>query len=108
MKHENFHVRKNDRVMVVSGKEKGKAGKVLKVLPKKSRVIIEKVNMVKRHQKASRAVGKGGIIEKEAPIHLSNVMVMCAKCNEAVRTGNKILEDGKKTRVCRGCGEVME
>jgi large subunit ribosomal protein L24 len=107
MKHENFHVRKNDRVMVITGKEKGKAGKVLKVLPKKSRVVVEKLNMIKRHTKASRAVGKGGIVEKEGPIHISNVMLMCDKCNEAVRVGHKVLEDGRKARVCRKCGETI-
>jgi large subunit ribosomal protein L24 len=108
MKHESFHVRKNDRVMVVSGKEKGKAGKVLKVLPKKNRLIVEKLNMIKRHTRASAAVGKGGIVEKEGPIHISNVMLMCAKCNEAVRVGHKALENGRRARVCRKCGEIIE
>jgi len=106
MKHEDFHVRKGDRVMVVAGKEKGKAGKVLKVLPKKSRLVIEKVNMVKRHTKPSKTVGKGGIVEKEGPIHISNVMAMCDKCNEATRMGHKRLEDGRIARVCKKCGEV--
>ena len=108
MKHENFHVRKNDRVMVIAGKEKGKAGKVLKVLPKKSRVVVEKLNMIKRHTKPGRAMGKGGIVEKEGPIHISNVMLMCSKCNEAVRTGHKLLEDGRRARVCRNCGETID
>ena len=108
MKHESFHVRKNDRVMVIAGKERGKAGKVLKVLPKKGRVVVEKLNMIKRHTRASRAIGKGGIVEKEGPIHISNVMLMCEKCNEAVRTGRKVLEDGRKARVCRNCGEVLD
>jgi large subunit ribosomal protein L24 len=107
MKYDSFHVRKNDRVMVIAGKEKGKAGKVLKVLPKKERVIVEKLNMIKRHQRGTKTVGKGGIIEKEGPIHVSNVMLMCEKCKGPVRVGHKTLEDGGKARVCRKCGETL-
>lgn len=102
------HVKKNDTVKVISGKEKGKTGKVIMVLPKKERVIIEKINFVKRHTKPKGAAGQGGIIEKEGAIHLSNVMVVCPKCDSAVRVGNKVLEDGNKVRVCKKCDEVID
>ncbi len=100
-------IKKNDRVMVIAGREKGKVGKVLKVMPEKGRVIVEKVNMIKRH---TRAGGKnqGGILEKEGPLHVSNLMIMCGRCNQAVRAGSKVLEDGKRVRVCRKCGEELE
>ncbi len=102
-----LHVRKNDSVMVIAGKERGKTGKVLRVIPKKSRVIIERVNMVKRHTRARGPQLPGGILEKEASIHISNLMLMCDKCNAPVRVGRKILEDGEKVRVCRRCGDHL-
>ncbi len=102
-----LHVRKNDSVMVIAGKERGKTGKVLRVIPKKSRVIIERVNMVKRHTRARGPQLPGGILEKEASIHISNLMLMCDKCNAPVRVGKKILEDGEKVRVCRRCGDHL-
>ena len=103
-----FHVRKDDQVQVIAGKEKGKTGKVLKVLVKKNRVVVEKVNFVKRHSRPSGKTRQGGIIQKEAPIHVSNVLLVCPKCNQGVRTGHRLLEDGKKALVCRKCGELME
>jgi len=103
-----FHVRKNDMVQVIAGKEKGKTGKVLKVLPKKNRVVVEKVNFIKRHSRPTGRTRQGGIIQKEAPIHVSNVLVLCPKCNKGVRMGTKVLEDGKKALVCKKCGELME
>ncbi|MBM2837962.1 MAG: ribosomal protein [Deltaproteobacteria bacterium] len=102
------HVKKNDTVKVIAGKEKGKTGKVIVVLPKKERVIIEKINLVKRHTKPKGAAGQGGIIEKEGAIHISNVMVVCPKCDSAVRFGYKLLEDGNKVRVCKKCEEVID
>lgn len=102
------HVKKNDTVKVIAGKEKGKTGKVIMVLPKKERIIIEKINLVKRHTKPKGAAGQGGIIEKEGAIHISNVMVVCPKCNTAVRFGYKLLEDGNKVRVCKKCDEVVD
>ncbi len=102
-----LHVRKNDSVMVIAGKERGKTGKVLRVIPKKSRAIIERVNMVKRHTRARGPQLPGGILEKEASIHISNLMLMCDKCNAPVRVGKKILEDGEKVRVCRRCGDHL-
>jgi large subunit ribosomal protein L24 len=101
-------IKKNDKVTVISGKEKGKIGTVLKVDSEKGRVIVEKVNMVKRHSKPSRQVAQGGIIEKEASIHISNVMIICNKCAEPSRISMKRVEDGSKVRVCKKCKEPME
>jgi len=103
-----YPVRKNDMVMVVAGRERGKTGKVLKVLPAKGRVIIERLNIVKRHSKPRGAASPGGIVEKEAPIDISNVMVFCERCNAPVRVGIKRAEaDGARSRVCRRCGEAL-
>ena len=101
-------IKKNDTVMVVAGKERGKSGKVLKVLPKKEAVVIERLNFAKRHLRAGGAHGKGGIVEKEAPIRISNVQLLCGKCNLPTRIGKKILEDGRKIRICRKCGETID
>jgi large subunit ribosomal protein L24 len=98
---------KNDTVKVISGNQKGKVGKVLKVYPKSSRVIVEKVRLVKRHQRKRSATDKGGVIEKEAPIHISNVMLVCPKCSKPTRTGLGRLADGKKVRVCKSCNEML-
>ncbi|MBI3581461.1 MAG: 50S ribosomal protein L24 [Nitrospinae bacterium] len=101
-------VRRDDFVEVRSGKDRGRRGKVLSVLPKESSVIVEKVNMVKRHQRPSQKVRQGGIIEKENKIRVSNVMVVCQKCDKPVRIGGKRLENGKNVRICRKCGEVLD
>jgi len=102
-----FHIRKNDNVIVTAGKNKGKTGKVLRINRKTDRVIVEKVNMIKRHVKPSQKT-KGGIMERESPIHVSNVMLYCDKCAKAVRVGTKVLEDGKKARYCKRCDEVFD
>ncbi len=102
-----MRLKKGDTVKVVAGKEKGKTGKVLKIIADKDRVVVEKLNVVKRHQKPD-ARGKGGIMEKEGPIHISNVMFLCSKCNAGVRVGHKILEDGKKVRLCSKCHEILD
>jgi large subunit ribosomal protein L24 len=102
-----YQVRKNDLVMVTTGKDKGKTGKVLRLTKKKDRLIVEKVNMVKRHVKPSQK-SKGGIMEKESSIHVSNVMIYCEKCSKPVRVGKKMLEDGKKVRFCKKCDEVID
>jgi len=103
-----FSLKKNDLVMVISGKEKGKSGRILRVFPQKNRVLIEKINFVKRHTRPSGQMRQGGILEKEAPIHISKVMIVCEKCNLPIRFGKKILDDGKKVRVCKKCGEVLD
>jgi len=99
-------IKKGDMVKVMAGKEKGKTGKVMKIVDE-NRVIVEKLNFIKRHARPD-AKGKGGIVEKEGSIHLSNVMRICEKCNAAGRIGYKILEDGKKVRTCRKCSEVLD
>ncbi|RMG66792.1 MAG: 50S ribosomal protein L24 [Nitrospirae bacterium] len=101
-------IKKEDNVVVISGKEKGKKGRVIAVLPKKQRVIVEKVNIIKRHMKPSQKYTQGGIIEKEGPIHISNVMLICPRCNTPTRIGNKLLDDGRKLRVCKKCKEVID
>jgi len=100
---------KNDNVKILSGKYKGSTGKVLKVFIKNSRVIVEGVNIIKRHTKPSQKNQQGGIVEKEAPINVSNVMVICGKCSQPTRVGYKTLEDGTKVRVCKNqeCGEII-
>lgn len=104
----NFHLKKGDIVSVLAGKEKGKTGKVLRVICKKNRAVVEKVNMVKKHLKPGAQTGQGGILEKEASIHISNLMVICSKCTDPTRVGKKILEDGKKVRYCKKCGEFLD
>jgi large subunit ribosomal protein L24 len=101
------NIKKGDMVEVIAGKEKGKTGKVMKVLKEESRVIVEKLNFIKKHARPD-AKGKGGILEKEGSIHISNVMCVCEKCNAASRLGHKTLEDGKKVRICRKCSEVLD
>ena len=101
-------IKKDDKVRVIAGKEKGKMGKVLRVFGDKDRVIIENVNFVKRHTKPGGQTRQGGIIEKEAPIHWSNVMLMCNKCINPVRIKMQRLEDGRMVRACKGCGEIID
>ncbi|MFZ5586654.1 MAG: 50S ribosomal protein L24 [Thermodesulfobacteriota bacterium] len=100
-------IKKNDRVMVIAGKDKGKIGKILKIYPEKERAVVEKINLIKRHTRPNQK-GQGGIVEKEAPLHISNLMIMCAKCNKAVRIGVKELEDGRRVRICKKCGQELE
>ena len=100
---QKIHVRKGDLVMVITGKDAGRKGKVLQVLPKKGRVVVEKVNIVKRHTRPSQSLPQGGIIEKEAPIASSNLMLYCPECNSATRLSVKMTEFGK-VRVCKKCG----
>ncbi|MBN1850486.1 MAG: 50S ribosomal protein L24 [Deltaproteobacteria bacterium] len=100
-------IKKNDKVIVLAGKEKGKIGTVLKVDLVKDRAIVEKANMVKRHSRPGPKTAQGGIIEKEAPIHISNLMIICAKCAEPTRIGKRILDDGTKVRFCKKCNELL-
>jgi large subunit ribosomal protein L24 len=102
-----LHIKKKDLVQVMSGKNKKKTGKILRVDHKKGRVIVEKVNMTKRHTKAT-GKAPGGIIEKEAPLYASVVLLYCEKCAKGVRTGTKVLESGKKTRVCKQCDSNLD
>ena len=101
------HVKKDDQVIVISGKDKGAAGKVLKVDTDKNRVFVEGANIVKKHQKARSQNDPSGIIEREGSIDASNVMLVCPKCGKATRIAHKILEDGSKARVCKSCNEEI-
>ncbi|MGE5820386.1 MAG: 50S ribosomal protein L24 [Deltaproteobacteria bacterium] len=103
-----MQIRKNDSVMIIAGRERGKTGKVLRVISDKGAAIIERVNLIKRHTRPKGPQQPGGIVEKEAAIHASNLMIMCDKCNAPVRIGRKILADGKKIRICRRCGEALD
>ena len=98
---------KNDMVLVISGNYKGKKGKVLKVFPKEQRIIVEGVHFIKRHTRPTQKNPQGGIVEKEAPVSISNVLVICPKCSTPTRIGRKMLEDGKRVRVCKSCGEML-
>ena len=102
-----LNIKKDDKVLVKAGREKGKVGKVLKVYPDKQRAVVEKVNMIKRHTRAGQA-SQGGIVEREAPLALSNLMLLCPKCNQPGRVARKALENGKTVRFCKKCGEYMD
>jgi len=101
-------IRKNDTVLVMTGKDRGKKGKVRFAYPKDERVLVEGINFIKRHTRARRQVRQAGIIEREAPIHVSNVMLLCNKCSHPTRVGLRFLQDGRKVRICRHCGEVID
>lgn len=107
MANKKVHVKKGDTVVVIAGKDKGKKGKVLKVIPSENRVIVEGVNMITKHVKPSPRMQQGGIIHQEGKIHASNVMYYCSKDKMGVRTGVKFLEDGTKVRYCKKCGETI-
>ena len=108
MRKKHPRIKKNDKIIVLVGKEKGKIGTVLKVDVEKGKLIVEKINMIKRHSKPNPQTGQGGIIEKEAPLKISNVMLVCDKCAEPTRIGKNVLEDGSRVRVCKICGEPLD
>jgi large subunit ribosomal protein L24 len=101
-------IQKNDNVLIIAGKDRGKKGKVRKAIPDKDKVIVEGFNMIKRHSKTKGKTRQAGIIELEAPIHISNVMIICNKCNKPARVGYRALEDGKKARFCHSCSEIID
>jgi len=103
-----MNIRKNDMVLVIAGKDKGKKGKVRFAYPENKRIMVEGVNFIKKHSKAKGAARQAGIIEREALIPVSNVMLLCSKCNHPARVGFRFLDDGKKVRFCRACGEVID
>ena len=103
----NTRIRRDDEVVVITGRDKGMRGKVIRVLPGEGRVLVSKVNMIKRHTRATQN-SAGGIVEREAPLAVSNVQFYCPKCKKGVRLGAKVLEDGRKVRTCRKCGEVLD
>jgi large subunit ribosomal protein L24 len=102
-------IRKNDNVVVTTGKDRGKRGRVVRVVPDKNRLVVEGVNIIKRHTKANPQRNiKGGVVEREAPLHASNVQLVCPECGKPTRIGKKILGDGRKVRVCRKCEGVVD
>lgn len=101
-------IRKDDTVLVIAGKEKGKTGKVRFAYPKKERIMVEGINFIKRHVRARGRVRQAGIIQLEAPIPMSNVMLLCSRCNRPTRVSFRFLEDGRKVRVCNRCSEVID
>lgn len=104
-----MHIKKNDKVLVLTGKDKGKTGKVLRVIPDKEKAVVENLNQIFKHVRPNpQKQIKGGIIQKEAPIHVSNLKVICPSCNRPARTGNSRLADGKHVRVCKKCNTNIE
>ena len=103
-----MYIKKGDMVTVITGKDSGKKGKVLKVIPADNRVVVEGSNKAKKHQKPTRSLPQGGILQVESPLNASNVMLLCTKCNKPTRGAGKILDYGEKARVCKRCGEVLD
>lgn len=104
-----INIRKNDRVVIIAGKDKGKNGRVIEVRPRMRKILVEGVNMVKRHLKANSRRGiQGGILERESPIDISNVMVICPHCAKPTRVAHQVLNDGNRTRACKKCGAAIE
>lgn len=101
------YLKVDDQVEVIAGKDKGRVGKITRILPKENKAIVEKINVVKRHTKPSMVNQQGGILEKDAPIHVSNLMLICDKCAKPVRMKINVLEDGSKVRACKKCGETL-
>jgi len=101
-------VKKDDTVLVITGKNKNKRGRIISVNPRKQKIVVEGVNIQKKHMKPNKQYQQGGIIEKEAPLYVSNVMLVCPKCDKPTRIGNQVLEDGRKLRACKKCKEVMD
>lgn len=100
-------LKKNDLIQVIKGDDKGKKGKVLKILPGAKRVIVEGVNLVKKHKRKTQQDQQGGIVSIELPINIANIMILCKRCNQPVRVGFKTLNDGSKYRICKGCAEAL-
>jgi large subunit ribosomal protein L24 len=101
-------IRKDDTVVIIAGKDRGKKGKVRRALPDADKVIVEGINMIKRHSRARRATRQAGIIELEAPLRVSNLMLVCNKCGNPTRVNFRFLDDGKKVRICNSCREVID
>jgi large subunit ribosomal protein L24 len=102
-----MHVKKGDTVSILTGRDRGKRGQVIRSIPKRDRVVVEKLNLMKRHQRPSAEYPEGGIVTSEAPIHVSNVMLVCGSCDRPTRAGKKFLEDGSKVRYCKRCGATI-
>ena len=104
-----LHIKKDDQVKVLAGKDQGKTGRVLRVFPKGSRAVVENINRIKRHTRQNPQKNvQGGIVEREAPIHISNLKVICPECGDSVRVGFQILSDGSKVRICKSCSATID
>jgi large subunit ribosomal protein L24 len=103
-----MHVHREDTVLVLTGKDRGKKGRVIRVFPKEERVLVEKINMAKRHTRPTQQLPQGGIVEKELSLHVSNLQVVCPKCGKSTRVAHKRLANGQKNRICKKCGEIMD
>jgi large subunit ribosomal protein L24 len=104
-----LHVKKNDQVKVLAGRDSGRTGRVLRVFPDRNRALVENINTVKRHTRPNPQRNiQGGIVERESPIHLSNLQVVCPECDKPARMGFQVLSDGKKVRVCKACGATID
>jgi len=103
-----LNIKKNDMVTVIAGKDKGKSGRVISVSPRKESLLVEKINFIKRHTRPRGQAHKGGILERESPLHISKVMIMCGKCDRPVRVRKIKLQDGSRVRVCHKCGESLD
>ena len=102
-------IKKNDNVVVVTGRDRGKKGRVIRVVPEQNRLIVEGVNLIKRHTRPNPAKNiKGGVVQREASLHASNVQLVCPECGAHTRVGHKLLDDGRKVRICRKCGGVVD
>ncbi len=108
MRQGKTYLKKDDQVEVIAGKDKGRVGKILRVLPEKNKAVVERINMIKRHTKPTEMHQQGQIVEREAPIHVSNLQLICPECTESGRIGKKRLDDGSKVRYCKSCGESIE
>ena len=105
---QKLHVKKGDKVVILSGKDKGKEGKVIEALPKKSKIVVEGVNKVKRHTRPTQKMPQGGIIVKEAPFHSAKAMLVCPACDKPTRIAKTVLANGKTARTCKKCGEIID
>ena len=101
-------IKKNDTVLVIAGKDRGKKGKVRQALPKTNKIIVDGINMMKRHSRTRGQARQAGIIDIEMPFNVSNVMLICNKCDKPTRVGYRVLDDGKRTRICRNCHENID
>lgn len=108
MNNNKINFKKGDNVLVISGDDKGKKGKIVDIFPKKMQVIIEGVNFLKKHTKPTQKIPQGGVIKQEGPLHISNTRLICNKCNKATTIKRKRIKEGKRVRVCKKCGEIID
>jgi|SRR5579859_1124241 len=103
-----MNIHREDTVVILTGRDRGKKGRVIRVFPENERALVEKINMVKRHTRPNQQLPQGGILEKESSVHLSNLKVVCPKCGKATRVSKKVLSSEQKVRICKKCGEILD